>query len=187
MTNGECSSTDYDHAESWCRETIASGHCMMFSLSSFHHEIASASQKFGLSFEVCERFSPSTVVFFWCWSITHWFSLAYQHDNNPHHITCLLTYIKTTNRPYTPSSATLTLHTWNAPPTPYDHKLWGMWNPTWMVRQLWIWQGNVTIHRQWWLGWLLKIYHHHHLQTKTQIRIVQMVMILLFQNKVFRQ
>ena len=64
MTNGECSSTDYDHAESWCREKIASGHCMMFSLSSFHHEIASASQKFGLSFEVGTIHSLHQLLYF---------------------------------------------------------------------------------------------------------------------------
>mmetsp|Transcript_29262 Transcript_29262/g.50569 ORF Transcript_29262/g.50569 Transcript_29262/m.50569 type:complete len:298 (-) Transcript_29262:827-1720(-) len=47
----ECSSSDYDRAESWCRQTISSGHEMMFSLQSFHREIGRASHRFGLSFE----------------------------------------------------------------------------------------------------------------------------------------
>ena len=48
----ECSSNDYDKAEAWCRQTISSGHEMMFSLKLFHQEIARASNQFGLSFEV---------------------------------------------------------------------------------------------------------------------------------------
>ena len=51
----ECSSSDYNQAESWCSEIIASGHEMIFSLQSFHDEIAKASKRFGLSFEVSQK------------------------------------------------------------------------------------------------------------------------------------
>lgn len=46
----ECRINDYHRAESWCREIIASGNEMMFSLRLFHEEIGRASDRFGLSF-----------------------------------------------------------------------------------------------------------------------------------------
>lgn len=45
----------YDQAEAWCRQTIASGHDMMFSLPFFHAEVRGASDRFGLPFEVSSR------------------------------------------------------------------------------------------------------------------------------------
>ena len=58
----ECSSSDYNQAESWCSEIIASGHEMIFSLQSFHDEIAKASKRFGLSFEVSQKMCTYIII-----------------------------------------------------------------------------------------------------------------------------
>lgn len=46
----------YDQAEFWCRERISSGHDMIFSRQIFHEEIKTASNNFGMSFEVSSMF-----------------------------------------------------------------------------------------------------------------------------------
>jgi hypothetical protein len=55
----ECDEDSYDRAVAWCREVISSPggrdvDDMMFSLRAFHREIASASSRFGLPYEVRE-------------------------------------------------------------------------------------------------------------------------------------
>jgi hypothetical protein len=52
--HNECDEDSYDRAVAWCREIISSGgrDDMLFSPRAFHREIASASSRFGLPFEV---------------------------------------------------------------------------------------------------------------------------------------
>ena len=46
----------YDRAELWCRERISSGHDMLFSRLIFNQEIKTASDNFGMPFEVGSMF-----------------------------------------------------------------------------------------------------------------------------------
>jgi len=51
----ECGEESYDRAVAWCREAISSvgrDNDMLFSPRAFHREIASASSRFGMPFEV---------------------------------------------------------------------------------------------------------------------------------------
>lgn len=54
----ECGEDSYDRAVAWCREAISSvgrDNDMLFSPRAFHREIASASSRFGMPFEVREE------------------------------------------------------------------------------------------------------------------------------------
>jgi hypothetical protein len=80
----ECAEETYDMAVTWCRDKIHS--CgggrgddeMLFSPRAFHNEIASASSKFGMPFEVRDGGEKNT-----CRSTDGWMDERASNDNMP--------------------------------------------------------------------------------------------------------